>query len=114
LFFIVLQFCDQVEELCLGLEQNFIDLYKPKYNILKLAGSSQGFKHSVETIAKLKKSHSGKLHPRFGSKASDQQKFLTSLALKKYFAEQCHHNKGKKGIFAPQYGIGGTKIIMTS
>jgi hypothetical protein len=34
--------------------------------------------------------------------------------LKKYFSEQGHHNKGKKGIFSPQYGIRGNKIIMTS
>jgi group I intron endonuclease len=45
--FIILQYCDQVEELCLRLEQNFLDFYKPKYNILKVAGSSQGFKHSL-------------------------------------------------------------------
>lgn len=112
--FLILQYCYQVEDICLGLEQYYLDLYKPKYNILKLAGSSQGFKHSPETIAKLKKTHAGKLHPRFGSKVSDQQKLLTSLALQKYFAEHGHHNKGKKGINAPQYGIGGTKIIMTS
>lgn len=63
--FLVLQYCDPRKETCLGLEQNFLELYKPKYNILKLAGSSQGFKHSPETIVKLKKSHAGKLHPRF-------------------------------------------------
>ena len=56
--FMILQYCDPVEDVCLGLEQNYraaLDLYKPNYNILKLAGSSQGFKHSPETIAKLKK-----------------------------------------------------------
>jgi hypothetical protein len=37
---------------------------------------------------------------------------LTSKALKQYFLEHGHHNKGKKGILAPQYGIGGTKIKM--
>ncbi len=35
-------------------------MYKPKYNILKIAGSSQGFKHSPETISKLKQMHAGK------------------------------------------------------
>lgn len=51
----------------MGLEQHYLDLYKPKYNILKIAGSSQGFKYSPETIAKLKLMHplpdAGKLHP---------------------------------------------------
>lgn len=112
--FLVLQYCDPIEEVCLGLEQSFLDLYRPKYNILKLAGSSQGFKHSPDTIAKLKKSHAGKLHPRFGSNVSDQQKILTSIALKKFYEENDHHGKGKKGKLSSQYGIGGTKIIMTN
>jgi GIY-YIG catalytic domain len=59
-FYLVLQYFDPIEEKCLGLEQSFLDLYKSKYNILKLAFSYQGFKHSPGTIAKLKKSHAGK------------------------------------------------------
>ena len=55
--------------------------------------------------------HAGKLHPRFNTKASEQQKLLTSLALKNYLLEHGHHNKGKKGKLAP---LGGTKIIMKS
>ena len=58
--------------------------------------------------------HAGKLHPRFNTKASEQQKLLSSLSLKNYLLEHGHHNKGKKGKLAPQYGIGGTKIIMRS
>lgn len=112
--FLVLQYCEKLEDLCLGLEQYYLDLYKPKYNILKIAGSSQGFKHSPETIAKLKKKFAGELHPRFNTKVSKQQKLLTSIALKNYFAEHGHHNKGKKGLLAPQFGIGGTKIVMKS
>ena len=96
------------------MEQHYLDLYKPKYNILKVAGSSQGFKHSPETIAKLKLTHVGKLLPKFGNKVSKQQKLLTSIALKNNFAEHGHHNKGKIGILSPQFGIGGTKIIMKS
>ncbi len=88
-------------------------MFKPNYNILKLAGSSQGFKHSPETIAKLKKMHTGNLHPRFGTKASEEQKALTSLALKKYYGEHDHHSKGKKGKLSPQFGKGGTRLTMT-
>jgi hypothetical protein len=79
---LVLQYCDRIEEVCLGLEQYYLDSYKPKYNILKIAGSSQGFKHSPETIAKFKIKHAGVLHPRFNAKVSKQQKMLTSIALK--------------------------------
>lgn len=111
--FLILQYCEPVEELCLGLEQSYLDMFKPDYNILLVAGSSQGFKHSPDTINKLKKMHAGNLHPRFGTTASDEQKLLTSLALKKYYEENEHHSKGKKGKLASQYGIGGTQIIMT-
>lgn len=110
--YIILQYCDKIEEVCLGLEQHFMDFHKPRYNILKLAGSSQGFRHSPETIAKLKISHAGKLHPRFNSKASEEQKNL--LSLKKYYTEHQQHNKGKKRKLSPQYGIGGTIITMKS
>jgi group I intron endonuclease len=112
--FIVLQFCEPSEDICLGLEQNYLDFYNPEYNLLKLAGSSQGLKHSPETIANLKKSHSGKLHPRFGKKVSDEQKKLTSLSLKNFYEIHEHHAKGKKGELSYQYGIGGTEIIMTN
>ena len=112
--FLILQYCDRIEDVCLGLEQHYLDLYKPKYNILKVAGSSQGFKHSPETIAKLKITHAGELHPRYGKKVSKQQKLLTSIALKNYLVEHGHHNKGKVGSLSPQFGIGGTKIVMKS
>jgi group I intron endonuclease len=112
--FIILQYCVNSQEVCLGLEQYYLDFYKPKYNILKLAGSSQGFKHSPETIALLQKKHSKELHPRFGSKASEEQKNLTSLALKNHYALHGHHSKGKTQNLSAQYGIGGTNIIMKS
>ena len=55
-----------------------------------------GYKHFPETIANLHKMHTGKLHPRFGQVVSEEQKLLTSLALKKYSQEHDHHSKGKK------------------
>jgi len=115
--FLVLQFCEPEAlkgEVCLGLEQNYLDFYKPTYNILEIADSSQGFKHSPETIQYLKDKHSGKLHPRFGTSPSLAQREATSKALKAHFSINKHHNAGKKGILAPQYGIGGTAIHMYS
>jgi group I intron endonuclease len=106
--FLILQYCDRIEDICLGLEQYYLDLYKPKYNILKIAGSSQGFKHSPETIAKLKIMHTGKLHSRFGKKVSEQQKLLTSIALKNHFTEP------NKGHLVTPICIVGTKIVMKS
>jgi group I intron endonuclease len=40
-------------------EQYYFDKLKPKYNILKTAGSSQGFKHSEKTKSKISKSLKG-------------------------------------------------------
>lgn len=111
--FLILQFCEPVEFVCLGLEQNFIDMYKPTYNTLKLVGSSKGFKHSPKTISKLKKKHAKDLHPRFGTKASEEQKALMSLSLKKYYKTHDHPGKGKKGKFSLQFGKNGTQITMT-
>jgi len=39
-------------------EQYYLDLLKPEYNILLIAGSSLGFKHKSETILKMKKAKS--------------------------------------------------------
>ena len=38
-----------------------MDLLKPEYNILKKAGSSLGFTHSVETKAKMKETHKNRI-----------------------------------------------------
>jgi len=112
--FIVLQYCEPSVEVCIGLEQYYLDLYKPAYNILKTASSSEGFNHTPETIQKLQAIHKGKLHPRFGTIPSLEQRLATSKALKAHFLAKGHHNKGKKGILASQFGIGGTKIHMYS
>lgn len=37
-------------------EQFFLDLCKPEYNILKVAGSNLGYIHSENTIAKMRES----------------------------------------------------------
>jgi group I intron endonuclease len=46
----ILEYCNK-EDL-LKREQHFIDLLKPKYNILNSASSSLGFKHTEETKKK--------------------------------------------------------------
>jgi len=35
-------------------EQHYLDHLKPEYNILKIAGSSIGFKHTEETLLKMR------------------------------------------------------------
>jgi group I intron endonuclease len=108
--FLVLEYCEPNINTCIKLEQKYIDLYNPDYNILKIAKSSFGFKHSSETIAKLKLKHKGELHPRFGKSPSKEQKELTSIKIKEFYKTNVHPSKGKKGINSPQYGIGG-KVV---
>ena len=47
----MLEYCDR--EKCIEREQYYMDLLSPEYNILKIAGSSLGYKHTEETIAKM-------------------------------------------------------------
>ena len=53
----ILEYCD-ISDLLVR-EQYYFDNLNPEYNILKLAGSSKGFKHSEETKAKISKSLKG-------------------------------------------------------
>ena len=65
----ILEYCEQDE--VLNREQYYIDHLKPEYNLLRIAGSRLGIKHSEETITKLK-----------GRKLSEYTKNLISLAAK--------------------------------
>ena len=48
----ILEYCDP--DKVLDREQYYVDLLNPEYNILKTAGSSRGYKHTEETLAKFK------------------------------------------------------------
>lgn len=48
----ILEYCDP--ELVLEREQYYLDLLQPEYNILKIAGSTLGYRHTEETRAILK------------------------------------------------------------
>lgn len=87
-------------------EQYYIDLIQPKYNILKVAGSSLGYKHTEESFAKFNeenhhlygKTHSpstivklsgknnhmferkGELHPMYGKSLSIETRALSRVA----------------------------------
>jgi group I intron endonuclease len=44
----ILEYCNVKDAIVR--EQYYLDIFKPEYNILKIAGSSLGFKHSEKTI----------------------------------------------------------------
>lgn len=50
----ILEYC--LPEITLSREQYYLDLYRPEYNILKVAGSSKGYKHTTESKSR-KSSH---------------------------------------------------------
>jgi len=47
----ILEYCDPSEVILR--EQYYIDLLNPEYNILKVAGSSFGYKHTIESLKKM-------------------------------------------------------------
>ena len=53
----ILEYCDKSDLLLR--EQYYFDKFNPQYNILKIAGSSRGFKHSEETKIKISKALKG-------------------------------------------------------
>jgi group I intron endonuclease len=69
---------EDTRNLILSREQHYIDCLVPEYNILKVAGSSLGFTHSTETIAKMSLDRSGDNHPMFGFIHSDKTKAAMS------------------------------------
>jgi group I intron endonuclease len=58
---------DKTNLVLLSLEQRYIDLLKPTYNILPLAGNSFGYKHTEETIKAMRDSYSDVRRERIGS-----------------------------------------------
>ena len=51
----ILEYCDPSK--VISREQYYLDSLNPEYNILKVAGSSFGYKHTEETISKMRNSH---------------------------------------------------------
>jgi len=107
----ILEFCPSDIIICSDLEQKWIDHYKPKYNVLKIAGSSSGFRHTIDTIKKLKELFKKENHPKFGSITSFETKKAISDGIKKFYLIHSHPSKGLKGKLSPQYGIGGDFVF---
>lgn len=66
-------------------EQYYFDLLKPEYNVLKIAGSSLGYKHRDETIERMKSAHlidekvrNNKIKARLGFKVSEETRLRNS------------------------------------
>ena len=55
----ILEYCTKDD--VIGREQYYLDLLNPEYNILKKAGSTLGFRHSDETIAKFRETRKNRV-----------------------------------------------------
>lgn len=79
----ILEYCDKAD--LTSREQYYIDKLNPKYNILKIAGSSSGYKHTEETKKKiseaLKEIRKGENSYWYGRTMSEETK--VSMSLKK-------------------------------
>lgn len=77
----ILEYCDKSNLLIR--EQYYFDKLNPQYNILKTAGSSQGFKHSDNTKTKISKSlkgiYTGEKSALFGRIHQEETKKLMNL-----------------------------------
>lgn len=74
----VLEFCDLA--ILIEREQFYIDKERPSYNILQIAGSPLGYKHTDEARAKISAAQTGELHHLFGKHPSDEAKRKNSEA----------------------------------
>jgi len=77
----------------LSLENKWFNLYSPEYNILKNATSSFGYKHSIETINKMKDNYSEERKTRISilninRKYSEEEKdILSKTAFERYLTQ---------------------------
>ena len=106
----ILEYCNSDNTNIKKLEQKWIDYYEPKYNVLKIAGTSSGLRHTVDTINKLKELFSKEKHPKYGSIVSIETRKAISDGIKEFYRTHNHPSKGFKGIFSSQYGIGGKSL----
>ena len=102
---------DEARKLILEREQLYIDTLLPDYNLLKIAGSSLGHKHSEETKAILSEINKGENHPMFGRKHSPETKALISKNHTRGMLGRTHSLKSKalmsearKGENHPNFG----------
>jgi group I intron endonuclease len=103
----ILEFCISDIIICSNLEQKWIDYYKPRYNVLKIIGSYYGFRHSIDTINKLKDFFRKENHTKYGSKTSIETRRAISKGIKEFYFYNTQPYKGLKGIISPHFGIRG-------
>ena len=97
----ILEYCDK--DILNEREQYYMDIIKPVYNTLKIAGSSSGYKHTQESKDKrslsLKGKYTGTNSPLYGRTHTEQTKELMSSMRKgqdNYFYGKTHTHESKE------------------
>lgn len=75
-----MEYCNKENDI--SREQYYIDLLKPEYNILQVAGSSLGFKHSTYSKLIMSNLKIGERNNMFNKKHTKETRESISLALK--------------------------------
>jgi len=107
----ILEICASDIIVCSDLEQKWMDYYKARYNVLKVAGSSFGFRHSIDTIKKLKELFKKENHPKYGTVSSPETIKAIAQGIKEFYLTHSDPSKGLKGKFSQQYGIGDRSVF---
>jgi group I intron endonuclease len=89
----ILEYCEP--ENVIVREQHYMDLLKPEYNILQVAGSSFGYKHTEETLAKFR---SRTYLPEHLAVLKENVKFLNSEEQRAKARERMLSINAEKGI----------------
>lgn len=76
----ILEYCDS--SVLIAREQYYIDLLKPEYNILKIANSKIGSKHSEKTRAQMSINNTGINHPFYGKRHTYESRKMIGESLR--------------------------------
>ncbi|KAI9708560.1 MAG: hypothetical protein M1812_007967 [Candelaria pacifica] len=79
-------------------EQSWLDFYKPEYNTLKLVDSSQEYKHTPESLAKISAARTGK-------KLTDEQRAIRSMRQIGTSNSFYGHNHTSSNVFAHMHWL---------
>nr|QVV23904.1 hypothetical protein [Trichoderma cornu-damae] len=87
----IIEYCEP--EVLIAREQYYIDLLKPEYNILKVANSRLGSKHTEVTKLKISQKVKGANHPFFGKEHTDESRNKIRVSLILYYKNNVVKNK---------------------
>ena len=92
----ILEYCEPKD--LISREQYYLDLIKPEYNILKIAGSSLGYRHTEETFIKFsQRTNEHRKGITFIQSEETKAKISKTLTGRKHTEETISKMIGKKG-----------------